>query len=120
MTSCNRDMTSFNHDVNSFEHECNVSRSSELDTLPVFKNYELDMSTSFDNSIHEESSFASNNMCFEHHPLEDSFTSCLSSLNETEFEFNSSPYFSIETYFPQEETRKLNHSPHLYLKFALI
>ena len=68
-------------------------RSSELDTSPAFENYELDMSTSFDNSIHEESSFTSHNMHLEPHPLEDSFIWCLSSLNETELEFNASPYF---------------------------
>lgn len=32
------------------------------------------------------------------HPLESSLTSCLSSLNE--FEFDSSPYFRMEIYFP--------------------
>ena len=36
--------------------------------------------------------------------------SCLSSLHEIEFEFDSSPYFSMESYFPQEENRKLKSS----------
>ena len=69
VTSCDHCMTSFDHDANSFEHECNVSL--------VFKNYELDLSTSLDDSIHKKSSFASNNTHFEPHPLEDSFILCL-------------------------------------------
>ena len=46
----------------------------------------------------------------EPHPLESSFFSHLSSLDENELEFNSSPYFKMETYFPQEEVRKPNSS----------
>ena len=85
-------------------HESECAKASSTDNLQ--HSFALDMSTSLDNSVHEESSFASDSMCFEPHPLESSFASCLSSLNETELEFDSAPYFSMEAYFPQEENRK--------------
>ena len=50
--------------------------------------HELDALLEFENYFHEESHFESHYMHLETHTLEDSFVSCLSSLNETEFEFN--------------------------------
>ena len=69
-----------NSPMASFTNKFNASRASVFDMSPAFENY-----------LHKERSFASCNMCLEPHPLEDSFFSCLSSLKETEFEFDSSP-----------------------------
>ena len=61
------------------DNEC--ARASSAESLSF---YDIDFypnisseKDSLDNSIHEESSFASNNMHFEPHPLEDSFILCL-------------------------------------------
>ena len=72
------------------------SDSSEFNATP----------SAYENSSCKETSFYSH----EPHPHEDSFTSYLSLLNETEFEFNSSPCFRIETFFPREQVRKLKPS----------